>query len=137
MNFVFTISFFLYLLRIDQYIANKTGDALCPVCGGRLDIRNWYRKGFGVPPGCGGTSLIRHSFCCSCCRTTVTPNSLRFMYYKRNAICSWGSYKGVAQNVQINFFASLNHFKLLSAGMEAKASATQEHGGPPQGILKA
>ena len=88
MNFVFTTSFFLYLHRIDQYIAKKTGEASCPICGSQLDIRNWYRKGFGVPPGCDGQALIRHSFCCSCCRTSITPNSLRFMYYKRNAICS-------------------------------------------------
>ena len=88
MNFVFTASFFLYLLRIDQYIANKTGQVSCPICGNQLDIRNWYRKGFGVPPGCDGQALIRHSFCCSCCRTSITPNSLRFMYYKRNAVCS-------------------------------------------------
>lgn len=85
MTFVFSVSFFMYLLRIDQFIAKYTRESPCPYCRKRLHVSNWQRAGFGVPIGCSEEALIRHSFCCRDCRKRITPNSLRFMYYKRHA----------------------------------------------------
>lgn len=83
-SFMTSATFFLLLLRIDKYIANLTQKSRCSLCGGPLHVSNWYRAGFGLIFPCTKDALIRHSFCCASCRKRITPNSLRFMYYKRN-----------------------------------------------------
>lgn len=74
---------FMHLFEIDKKIWSLVKSAPCPLCKGKIHARHWFRKGFGVPAGIEGWALIRHSGKCSDCNASITPNSLRFMYYKR------------------------------------------------------
>lgn len=90
MNYIKVASsptFFLFLLKLDESIVAKTAAAGCVYCGGPLHRSNWFRIGFGIPNGCGNEILLRHSFQCGRCRKRTTPNSLRWLYYRRFAIC--------------------------------------------------
>jgi hypothetical protein len=73
-------SFWTFLLKIDQNLAEKTRQEGCP-CGGCLHRANYPRK-----PRGGGKELpqeyqLRLSFCCERegCRKRFTPPSVRFL----------------------------------------------------------
>lgn len=76
-------SFICFLLQLDLSILATTKDAGCCFCGSPLHRSDWKRAGFGVPKGCPDEVLLRHSFVCSKCKCRNTPNSLRWMYYRR------------------------------------------------------
>lgn len=78
-EFLLSVPFFLFLLSIDQFMAQKTRDGRCWFCGCPLHASSWQRKGFGIPVGC-PEAHVRHSFCCVKCRKRNTPNSIRFLY---------------------------------------------------------
>lgn len=72
-------SFWLFLLSIDQDLAQSARDKACP-CGGRLHCADYPRKPRGaehLPEDYD----YRFSFCCERdgCRKRVTPPSVRFL----------------------------------------------------------
>lgn len=72
-------SFWLFLLSVDQDLAQTTRQKTCS-CGGRLHQANFPRKPRGaddLPDG----YACRFSFCCARdgCRKRVTPPSVRFL----------------------------------------------------------
>jgi hypothetical protein len=72
-------SFWLFLLSVDQDLADRTRQKACP-CGGRLHRANYPRKPRGhenLPEDYD----YRFSFCCARegCRKRVTPPSVRFL----------------------------------------------------------
>lgn len=72
-------SFWLFLLSIDQDLAQSARDKACP-CGGRLHCADYPRKPRGaehLPEAYD----YRFSFCCERdgCRKRVTPPSVRFL----------------------------------------------------------
>jgi hypothetical protein len=83
MTFLNSAILFMHLFEIDKKIWSLVKSAPCPCCGGKIHARHWFRKGFGVPAGIEDGALIRHSGKCSVCSLSITPNSLRFIYYKR------------------------------------------------------
>jgi hypothetical protein len=72
--------FWLFLLRADRELAERTRRQACP-CGGRLHRANYRRKPRGGPRGLPGEFGLRFSFCCDQdgCRKRATPPSLRFL----------------------------------------------------------
>ena len=76
--------FFSFLLEIDRSIAKEARRRRCSRCGGKLDVSNFQRSGYGLPPGSSKECLIRFSFCCreDGCRGRETPESLRFLWGK-------------------------------------------------------
>lgn len=73
--------FFARLRDLDKHVAEKARVGRCPVCGGRLDVRNYPRKPRGGPENPGPDDCMRLSFCCAAegCRKSVTPFSVRFL----------------------------------------------------------
>lgn len=72
-------SFYAFLFRADQEIANAEREAGCLLCGGALHVANYPRKPRGGPAGLGADYDRRLSFCCGSCRRRATPRSLRFL----------------------------------------------------------
>lgn len=71
-------TFWLFLLSVDQDLAQSTRARACP-CGGRLHCANYPRKPRGsehLPE-----NSYRFSFCCARdgCRKRTTPPSVRFL----------------------------------------------------------
>ena len=73
--------FFSLLLEIDRSIAKEAHGRRCSRCGGKLDVSNFFRSGYGLPEGRSEECLIRFSLCCreDGCRGRETPESLRFL----------------------------------------------------------
>ena len=72
-------TFWLFLLAVDQDLAQKARDKACS-CGGRLHRANYPRKPRGAEDF-PKASKYRFSFCCDRdgCRQRVTPPSVRFL----------------------------------------------------------
>ena len=72
-------TFFAFLTRLDQDLAQPTHDHPCTRCGATLHSADYPRSPRGLPPGV-DPCLRRFSFCCSApdCRKRHTPPSLRF-----------------------------------------------------------
>jgi hypothetical protein len=77
-NLLFNASFHLFLTQIDREFAEEVKQAGCPDCGGTLHLADYPRSPVGVPPPVREHYERRLSFCCSRCRTRVTPPSVRF-----------------------------------------------------------
>jgi hypothetical protein len=75
-----TASFWSFLFKIDQDLAEKARKEGCP-CGGRLHCANFLRKPRGTPVQLPEPERLRLSFCCDRdgCRKRVTPPSVRFL----------------------------------------------------------
>jgi hypothetical protein len=75
-----TARFWLFLLAIDQDLAETARNQACP-CGGRLHRSNYLRKPRGTPVQLPQPQCLRLSFCCDRdgCRKRVTPPSVRFL----------------------------------------------------------
>jgi hypothetical protein len=75
-----TARFWLFLLAIDQDLAETARNKACP-CGGRLHCSNYLRKPRGTPVQLPQPQCLRLSFCCDRdgCRKRVTPPSVRFL----------------------------------------------------------
>jgi len=73
-------SFWLFLLSVDQDLANTARQQNCP-CGGRLHVANYPRKPRGGPDDLPDKCCQRLSFCCQRdgCRKRRTPPSMRFL----------------------------------------------------------
>jgi hypothetical protein len=73
-------SFWLFLLTIDQDLAEAFREQACP-CGGRLHRANYVRKPRGTPKQLTEPQCLRFSFCCDRegCRKRATPPSVRFL----------------------------------------------------------
>lgn len=73
-------SFWLFLLTIDQDLAEALRKQACP-CGGRLHHANYVRKPRGTPKQLPEPQCLRFSFCCDRdgCRKRATPPSVRFL----------------------------------------------------------
>jgi hypothetical protein len=74
-------AFFLLLLEIDRSIAVEAHGRPCADCGGKLDVANFWRSGYGLPDGADNECRLRFSFSCrnDGCRGRETPESLRFL----------------------------------------------------------
>src|SRR6185437_9976147 len=72
------VSFWLFLLAVDQDLAQTTRQKACS-CGGRLHCANYPRKPRGAD-ALPADYAWRFSFCCARdgCRQRVTPPSVRF-----------------------------------------------------------
>jgi hypothetical protein len=83
-DFVSKPDFFSFLLEIDRSIAAEAHGQPCTRCGGKLDVGNFRRSGYGLPGGTSDECCIRFSFCCreDGCRGRETPESLRFLWGK-------------------------------------------------------
>jgi hypothetical protein len=83
-DFVSKPEFFSFLLEIDRSIAAEAHGRPCAQCGGKLDVGNFRRSGYGLPTGSSDECRIRFSFCCRAdgCRKRETPESLRFLWGK-------------------------------------------------------
>jgi hypothetical protein len=73
------VSFWLFLLAVDQDLAKTTRQKACS-CGGRLHCANYPRKPRGAD-ALTADYAWRFSFCCARdgCRKRVTPPSVRFL----------------------------------------------------------
>jgi hypothetical protein len=74
-------AFFLFLLEIDRCVAVEAHGRPCAECGGKLDVANFWRSGYGLPEGAVDECRMRFSFSCRSagCRMRETPESLRFL----------------------------------------------------------
>lgn len=74
------VSFWRFLLSIDEELARSVGQKGCP-CGGRLHRANYPRKPRGGPDQLPEAYRCRFSFCCDRdgCRKRMTPPSVRFL----------------------------------------------------------
>jgi hypothetical protein len=74
-------SFWLFLVTVDQSIAQEIREKGCPFCGGRLDCSHYRRKPRGGPKDLPEQCRYRLRFCCATegCRKRVTPPSVRFL----------------------------------------------------------
>jgi hypothetical protein len=72
-------TFWLFLLSVDQDLAQSARDKACP-CGGRLHRAHYPRKPRGAED-LPKDYVYRFSFCCARdgCRKRVTPPSVRFL----------------------------------------------------------
>jgi hypothetical protein len=75
-----TASFWPFLLRVDQELAEEARKKACP-CGGRLHCANFLRKPRGTQVQLSAAQCLRLSFCCDRdgCRKRTTPHSVRFL----------------------------------------------------------
>jgi len=71
--------FFLFLLSIDEDLAEKARLACCLLCKGRLHWANYPRKPRGGPCDLDDQHKCRFSLCCYKCRKRLTPSSMRFL----------------------------------------------------------
>lgn len=73
-------TFWAFLFRIDQDLAEESRAERCPACGCHLHGANYPRKPRG-PRGLPAEYRYRLSFCCARdgCRKRVTPPSVRFL----------------------------------------------------------
>jgi hypothetical protein len=73
-------TFWAFLYRIDQKLAEEVRAKKCPACGCRLDCAHYPRKPRG-PCHLPKEYRYRLSFCCARdgCRKRVTPPSVRFL----------------------------------------------------------
>jgi hypothetical protein len=78
-----TASFWPFLLRVDQELAEEARKKACR-CGGRLHPANYLRKPRGTPVQLPAAQCLRLSFCCDRdgCRKRTTPPSVRFLGQK-------------------------------------------------------
>lgn len=76
-------SFWSFLMRIDQDLAQDARQKACP-CGGRLHCANYPRKPRGCPDELPEEYRYRLSFCCNRdgCRKRRIPPSVRFLSRK-------------------------------------------------------
>ena len=77
---LFDATFWTFLFRIDQKLAEEVQAEKCPSCGCRLHCANYPRKPRG-PRDLPDENRFRLSFCCARdgCRKRVTPPSVRFL----------------------------------------------------------
>lgn len=73
-------SFYEFLYKTDQDLAQKTKDKNCPHCNAPVHVANYMRKPRGIE-GLSDELSLCFSFCCSQegCRRRVMPGSTRFM----------------------------------------------------------
>ena len=80
-------SLWLFLLSVDQDLAERTRQQPCP-CGGRLHRANYPRKPRGCDQDLPQDYDSRFSFCCDRdgCRKRITPPSVRFLGRKVSVV---------------------------------------------------
>lgn len=66
------------LYAIDQDLALITHNSNCPYCNNVLHQANYPRSPNGMPNDQREYYELRFSFCCSHCRTRITPETVRF-----------------------------------------------------------
>jgi len=72
-------SFYRFLSRVDEAIADEARSSGCPYCGGVLHSARYPRKPRGVREVLDEGYATRLSFCCATCRRRTTPPSVRFL----------------------------------------------------------
>lgn len=77
-KFLINASFHLFLIYLDQALAEITCNKGCPYCGGKLYQANYPRSPFGLLALLRQYYLARFSFCCRTCRKRTTSPSVRF-----------------------------------------------------------
>jgi hypothetical protein len=77
---LFDATFWAFLFRVDQELAEAVRAERCPLCGCHLHCANYLRKPRG-PCDLPKQHRYRLSFCCARdgCRKRVTPPSVRFL----------------------------------------------------------
>ncbi len=77
-NFIHKASFHVYLMKIDQQVADIFANKCCVYCRGKLHQANYSRSPAGMPSKFRDQYSRRLSFCCATCRKRTTPPSVRF-----------------------------------------------------------
>lgn len=77
------LNFHVHLYDLDVEAAKAVKPEGCPHCNGKLHQSHYPRIGFGIATQLAPLYEQRFSFCCSDCRTRVTPPSVRFFGRRR------------------------------------------------------
>lgn len=81
LQFLRSVTFFDFLHRIDQDLAEQARGQRCPCCGGPLHLASYQRKPRGGPANLPEHYFVRLSLCCGssgCRRRVLPPSSLFF-----------------------------------------------------------